>query len=138
MIREYPDVYIEFELNCNGALFVSRITNECNDCSCIKGDELQCNDMIAYGASVTFNKQINHFEWNAYVIVSLDFIINNTMSNNNNNNGYNNVTELQANFYRIDVLTDHNNIYQYSSWRPTNTSPPCFHVPSSFATFSLV
>ncbi|ETO23459.1 hypothetical protein RFI_13727 [Reticulomyxa filosa] len=126
----YPTTYFEFEMNPNGALFASLITNTCDDCSCITGVLQSCtntNDIPYYQAQIYDNNS-----WSAVLVVSVQWITENTYPNATNIEE----THLRANFYRIDVLNNGEE-YEYSSWNPTYKDPPCFHVPSSFGYFSL-
>lgn len=122
----YPEKYIEIELNpnsCDGALFVSEITNTCDDCSCISGNELDCTSdgIVSYNSSVSNDKS----SWEADIEIDIDFIVDNT--GNSGNTSY-----FRANFFRIDILSTGE---EYIAWNPTGKNPPCFHVPSAFGYF---
>ena len=118
--------YIEIERNMNkNGLFVNTILNTCNDCSCITGTNINCNDngIIKYDSYKSSNY------WMANIEITFDFII---QYSNNINNGFTDI--FVANFYRIDKI---NAETQYSCYNPTYKNPPCFHVPSSFVMFQL-
>eukprot|EP01084_Bolivina_argentea_P154603 269466_1 len=122
----YHKKYIEIELNPNGALFLSLITNDCDDCSCISGDPQKCSNKHAvqfYNASVSSNKD----QWTTEIQISLDWVASLT------SNGHN-PQQFQANFFRVDDLSSGQ---QLSAYNPTDKNPPCFHVPSKFISFQL-
>merc|ERR1712228_252518 len=120
----YPSKYIEIELNPNGALFLSLITNECDDCSCINGEPQSCNNEQAvsfYNASVSSNGSY----WTAQIQISMEWIANMT----SNGTGQH---QFEANFFRVDDTTFGQ---QLSAYNPTDEIPACFHVPSAFDKF---
>lgn len=122
----YHQKYIEIELNPNGALFLSLITNTCDDCSCITGSPQQCDDKRAvqfYNSSVS--KTGN--SWSTEIEVSLDWVASITSNGKD-------PTDIQANFFRVD---DTSSGQQLSAYNPPNKNPACFHVPSKFISLKL-
>lgn len=122
----YHEKYIEIELNPNGALFLSLITNTCDNCSCFSGDPQQCDNQRAvqfYNSSIS----INGDSWSTEIQVSLDWVASLTSNDED-------PTNIQANFFRVD---DTSQGQQLSAYNPTDKNPPCFHVPSKFVSFQL-
>lgn len=140
--QQTPTSYVEIELNPNGALFASTIDNTCDNCSCIKGTPIECDDkgIIDYNATITTNHDGKQ-SWTAYIEITVDFIAK--YSDLSQDKPYNLIgadnNMYRINFYRIDDLIEREkNVTQYSCWNATLLNPPCFHVPSSFGYFQFM
>ena len=124
----YHQLYVEIELNPNGALFLSLINNTCDDCgsNCVHENYQLCNNKRAvqyYNSSVS----ITGNSWTTEIEVSLDWVAELTSNGKD-------PTDIQANFFRVD---DTFTGQQLSAYNPTNKNPPCFHVPSKFISLKL-
>ncbi|GAM19900.1 hypothetical protein SAMD00019534_030750 [Acytostelium subglobosum LB1] len=126
-----PTNYLEVELSPYGVLFVSNVANTDNDCSGITDTLIDC------GASgIQYNSTATPTGWLGYLALPFSTIQNATYAASAvRPDSYG--TQFRMNMYRIDTPSQ-TYVKEYSCWNPTDKSPACFHVPSTFGYITLV
>ena len=114
----YPVNYFELEVSPKGQLFIADITNPSGNCSKFGPTYYGCD-------SATFSGKKTQIGWDAKLSIGLSVIGRGVA-----------VKTFKINLFRLDYTT--NQPTRYLSWKPTFTSPPCFHQPKYFETIRLV